>query len=145
MVYLIHFAKPLAHSRHYIGYTPDEQLKSRIDKHRKTKLTRETDPITGDTKWVKHGEGANIMGAVNTKGIGWEVVRIWPTGDRTLERKLKDTKKSRVYCPICSAKAKTYRFYWKNLNKPTAAGMSMETKLRNFIKKLIKEEYKNKI
>lgn len=81
MVYLIHLNEKLHHAQHYIGYV-DNNLKLRIKKHRSNK-------------------GAKLLMAVNNKGIQWEVVRVWEEGGRELERKLKNCKKSRCFCPIC--------------------------------------------
>ena len=81
MVYLIHFQEKLHHAQHYIGYV-DKNLKQRIRKHRSNK-------------------GAKLLIAVNSKGIQWEVVRVWEDGDRQLERRLKNCKKSRCFCPVC--------------------------------------------
>ena len=81
MVYLIHFKEKLHHAQHYIGFV-DKNLKQRINKH-------------------KSNKGAKLLMAVNNKGIPWEVVRVWEEGDRQLERKLKNCKKARCFCPVC--------------------------------------------
>ncbi|HWJ30032.1 MAG TPA: hypothetical protein VNS32_26055, partial [Flavisolibacter sp.] len=46
-------------------------------------------------------KGAKLLAAVNNKGIRWQVVRVWLSGDRALERRLKNYKKSRCFCPMC--------------------------------------------
>lgn len=84
MVYLIHFEEKLHHAQHYIGYC-DEDLDQRFKRH-------------------KAGNGARILNACNKRGIEYYVVRIWPEGDRTMERKLKKRKNSKFLCPICSQK-----------------------------------------
>jgi predicted GIY-YIG superfamily endonuclease len=81
MVYLIHFEEKLHHAQHYIGFV-DKNLQQRIKKH-------------------KSNKGAKLFVAVNNKGIPWEVVRVWEGGDRQLERRLKNRKKSRCLCPLC--------------------------------------------
>ena len=81
MVYLIHFEEKLHHAQHYIGFV-DKNLNQRIKKH-------------------KSNKGAKLLIAVNSKGIQWEVVRVWENGDRQLERRLKNCKKSRCFCPVC--------------------------------------------
>jgi predicted GIY-YIG superfamily endonuclease len=81
MVYLIHFSEKLHHAQHYIGFV-DKNLDQRIKKHRSNK-------------------GAKLLMAVNNEGIPWEVVRVWEDGNRELERRLKNRKKSRCICPIC--------------------------------------------
>lgn len=80
MLYLIHFKEPFAHARHYLGYSEDEaSLSRRLDHHRR-------------------GTGANLMRHVSQAGIEWWVTRIWPEGDRNLERKLKGHSSTRL-CP----------------------------------------------
>lgn len=86
MVYLIHFSKKLAHAQHYIGFAEND-LEQRIEKH-------------------KAGTGAKILKACNEAGIEWDVAEVWPEGDRTFERSLKNKKKSSCLCPICQAKKK---------------------------------------
>ena len=68
MVYLIHFQSKLHHAEHYLGFV-ERNLKQRIKKHRA-------------------GTGAKLLAALNRMGIEWDVVRVWPDGDRTFERKL---------------------------------------------------------
>jgi predicted GIY-YIG superfamily endonuclease/ribosomal protein L32 len=80
IVYLIHFAKPLGHARHYIGTT--RVYRSRMRAHRK-------------------GQGAAILRACKTQGINWRVVRKW-FGSRKLERRLKARKSAASLCPVCS-------------------------------------------
>lgn len=82
-VYLIHFNRPLAHARHYIGSTDD--LERRLHEH-------------------EQGNGSKLMAAVGRAGITWRLARTWP-GDRAWERRLKRYKKSHRLCPICSAGA----------------------------------------
>jgi predicted GIY-YIG superfamily endonuclease len=97
MVYLIHLEKPLAHARHYIGFTPGSgkrALNKRITKH-------------------KNGTGSKFLNAVNQAGISYKVVRTWDEGDRAFERQLKNRKKSSCLCPEC-IEAK------KNLNNDTS-------------------------
>ncbi len=86
-VYLIHFDRPIGNpdtphgmARHYMGYT--ENLERRLAGHRA-------------------GNGSRLMAAVAERGIGWTVARVWPDGDRDLERRLKRRKKHRRLCPIC--------------------------------------------
>jgi predicted GIY-YIG superfamily endonuclease len=83
IVYLIHFNKPLAHARHYLGST--DGLERRLHEH-------------------EQGNGSKLLAAVARAGIPWQLARTWP-GDRAWERRLKRYKKSRRLCPICSAGA----------------------------------------
>ena len=84
MVYLIHFSKKLHHAQHYIGFV-ESDLGQRIALHR---LSR----------------GAKLLAAVNEQGIAWHVVRIWRGADRCFERKLKNYKKARCFCPLCGGR-----------------------------------------
>jgi predicted GIY-YIG superfamily endonuclease len=82
MVYLIHFLKSYKHARHYLGYS--ENLNKRITDH-------------------LCGMGARLMEVVTEAKIEWKVVRTW-SGDRKLERRLKNGKNSPLLCPLCSGK-----------------------------------------
>jgi len=88
-VYLIHFDKPVGdadnprgQAQHYLGYTDD--LDARLEQHRA-------------------GNGARLLEVLRERGIGWRLVRTW-SGDRRLERKLKNQKNSPRLCPICRKK-----------------------------------------
>ena len=79
MVYLLHFEKPYKHARHYLGFAKNKQsFAKRMQKHR-------------------NGTGSKLLRAIIP--IRFFVSRIWIDGDRQLERKLKNHKKS--FCPIC--------------------------------------------
>jgi predicted GIY-YIG superfamily endonuclease len=83
IIYLIHFAEPYQHARHYLGWTSD--LDSRLEQHR-------------------NGQGARLMAVIKKAGIGWELARTW-TGTRTRERSLKARGHGRM-CPICTPKTR---------------------------------------
>jgi hypothetical protein len=85
MVYLIHFSEKLHHAQHYLGFVAGDLMQG-IEQHRANR-------------------GAKLLAAVNNNGINWQVVRVWLTGDRRFERKLKNYKKSRCFCPLCLGKA----------------------------------------
>jgi hypothetical protein len=85
-VYLIHLSEPYvggpgphATARHYLGWAAD--LDHRIAQHRA-------------------GQGARLMAAVATAGIGFVVARTW-SGGRDLERQLKRRHNSPQLCPVC--------------------------------------------
>lgn len=85
MVYLIHFTSPLAHARHYIGFTETGKpggLMARLERHRK-------------------GRGSSLMAAVHAAGISICVARVWPEGTRDFERWLKRQKNAAVFCVRC--------------------------------------------
>jgi predicted GIY-YIG superfamily endonuclease len=100
MVYLIHFDKPYRHAKHYIGHCEDGKLEQRLARHRK-------------------GDGAKLLAVIQKAGIGWKVVRIWPDGDRELERKLKN-RAATDKCPVCdptrALKRKNIIIYGHNLD-----------------------------
>jgi predicted GIY-YIG superfamily endonuclease len=79
-VYLVHFDRPLAHARHYIGWTRDEEI--RVERHR-------------------NGHGSRLLAAVQREGIPWTVVRRW-RGSRAHERYLKRQRHAPQFCPVCS-------------------------------------------
>lgn len=88
MVYLLHFARRLHHAGHYVGWTRDAgTLPARIEHHR-------------------NGSGARLLAAVADAGIDFAVVRTWPDGDRTLERRLKNGKRGPRLCPVCNPTAR---------------------------------------
>ncbi len=79
-VYLIHFAEPYKHAKHYLGSSDD--LSRRLDQHH-------------------NGTGARLMQVVREAGISWVVARTWP-GGRRLEFALKRQHNApKNLCPIC--------------------------------------------
>lgn len=79
-VYLLHFERPYAHARHYLGWASD--LDARLRAH-------------------ASGNGARLVEVVTQAGINWECVRVWD-GDRELERQLKRRHDAAVLCPLCA-------------------------------------------
>lgn len=73
--YLIKFDQKLSHAEYYIGYC-NEHPRHRYKRH-------------------KAGHGARILRALNERGIGYVIVRIWKRVNRAFERSLKNLKKSR--------------------------------------------------
>jgi hypothetical protein len=87
MVYLICFHQKFKHAKHYIGFAVSaESFEKRIQCHRS-------------------GRGANLLKVIAHAGIGFDVVRTWPEGDRNFERKLKNRKNSSQLCPLCKPAA----------------------------------------
>jgi predicted GIY-YIG superfamily endonuclease len=83
IVYLLHFKRPLAHAKHYLGST--NNLEMRLNAH-------------------NHGGGSRLTQVAHDLGIEFELVRTWPSGGRKLERKLKNQHNGRRLCPKCHAK-----------------------------------------
>lgn len=79
-VYLLHFSAPYHHARHYLGYSADPA--ARFETH-----TR--------------GAGSPLVRAAVQAGLGVVLARLWPDGDRTFERELKNQKNTPRLCPIC--------------------------------------------
>lgn len=79
-VYLLHFAPAYKQARHYLGYA--DELGPRINAHMCGKGARLTQ--------VAHDAGCNLV-----------LARVWPDGDRKLERQLKNRKHAPDLCPIC--------------------------------------------
>jgi len=80
-VYLIHFDQKLHHARHYIGYTR-LSIEARISRHHS-------------------GDGAKLLRALDQRGIGWRVARVWENQSQEFERKLKNRKNAKKLCPVC--------------------------------------------
>jgi predicted GIY-YIG superfamily endonuclease len=78
-VYLICLNTPLGNAKHYIGWSKNPE--GRLFYHRK-------------------GTGSKFLRACNKIGIEYDIVKIW-AGDRSLERKFKNLRKSASLCPHC--------------------------------------------
>lgn len=81
-VYLLHFSdriNPGHPTQHYLGYAED--LERRIKEHRV-------------------GRGSRLCEVAKERGISFVVSRTW-SGDRRMERTLKDRHNAPLLCPIC--------------------------------------------
>ena len=86
-VYLLHFERPYQaktgkqqkQAGHYLGYTND--LRARMAEH-------------------TSGGGARLMEIIALDGIGFTVARTW-SGDRKIERRLKNRHNHKHLCPCC--------------------------------------------
>lgn len=85
-VYLLHLKHPLAHARHYLGWTDD--LVGRL---------------------LQHGtrQGARLLEVAAERGITWTLARTWEGegATRTFERRLKNNKHTPRLCPVCNPNA----------------------------------------
>jgi predicted GIY-YIG superfamily endonuclease len=79
-IYLLHFSAPYHHARHYLGTSTD--VGERLAEH-------------------LSGRGSPLVGAALRAGIEVTLVRVWPSGGRPRERKLKRSKNVPRLCPIC--------------------------------------------
>jgi ribosomal protein S18 acetylase RimI-like enzyme/predicted GIY-YIG superfamily endonuclease len=83
-VYVLHFEKTLAHSRHYVGCTSDPR--ARLCAH-------------------AQGRGARIVKAAAAAGIGFRLAALGCThhrGMRRIERQCKDWHNTAEFCPECN-------------------------------------------
>jgi len=81
-VYLLHFERPLAHARHYVGVALDGDVQRRLAEH-------------------LAGHGSPLVAAVVRAGIAVELVLHVP-GDRGLERRWHNTHgHGGALCPRC--------------------------------------------
>lgn len=78
-VYLLHFDQPLAHARHYIGWSQD--VEARLREHRA-------------------GTGGRLLAALRRNGLTWHLVLVLP-GTRADERRWKRLRWSTRHCPAC--------------------------------------------
>lgn len=81
-VYILHLDTPLHHARHYVGCSQD--VGKRIELHRKGQAS------------------CRFTQVLKERGIGFTLARVFDDTDRTFERKLKNTKNTARYCPLCS-------------------------------------------
>ena len=79
-IYLLHFSTPYHHARHYLGTAPD--VGDRLDEHLR-------------------GQGSPLVKAAVASGIEVSLVRVWKSGGRRAERKLKRCKNVPRLCPLC--------------------------------------------
>jgi predicted GIY-YIG superfamily endonuclease len=79
--YLLHFSPSYKQARHYLGFAED--IEPRVYAH-------------------LHGKGARLTQVAHEAGITMWLTRVWVSGDRKTERKLKNRKSAPALCPICS-------------------------------------------
>ncbi len=101
IVYLLHLDSPLAHARHYVGYsTNGHTLKRRLAHHERGTAN------------------CSFTNALHKAGIGFKLARTFKGVDRSYERALKNTHKVKSVCLICNPKApKTYQPKCLHTNK----------------------------
>jgi predicted GIY-YIG superfamily endonuclease len=86
-IYLLHFDQAIGSSKargraqHYIGWT--DNLEQRLEAHRS-------------------GSGAAITKYLKQQGISFKLARTWSHASRRDERKLKDKKRAKAFCPFCN-------------------------------------------
>jgi predicted GIY-YIG superfamily endonuclease len=83
-VYLLHFARPHRHARHYLGYA--DNLEQRLARHRA-------------------GSGARLLSIIAAADIDWRLVRTW-SRTRTTARRLQGRPSGVRRCPRCRGVAR---------------------------------------
>ena len=81
-LYLLHFDPPYRHARHYLGFALD--VERRVDEHLRSAAC-----------------SSPLVRAALAAGSVVVLARVWPGGDRTLERRLKRRHEGPRLCPIC--------------------------------------------
>lgn len=84
-LYLLHLEPPYQHAGHYLGFAVN--IERRVRQH-----LRAT------------GKASPLVRAALEAGSTVELARVWPDGDRTLERRLKNQHGHGRFCPICRAR-----------------------------------------
>lgn len=82
-LYLLHLEPRLAHAGHYLGFALD--IDRRVAEH------------------LRGGDRSSpLVRAAIAAGSTVTLVRTWPGGDRTLERRLKRRHEGPRFCPVCN-------------------------------------------
>lgn len=84
MIYILHIDPPLAHARHYVGWTKDEDVTRRVNEHLKQSGRRPSKLIGAA---LRAGRAVTLAGTLE--------------GDRDFERRLKSRGGASSYCPLC--------------------------------------------
>lgn len=84
MIYILHIDPPLAHARHYVGWTQDEDVTRRVEQHLKQSGRRPS----------------RLIGAALAAGRTVTLAGVLE-GDRDFERRLKSRHGAAAYCPAC--------------------------------------------
>lgn len=91
-VFLLHFEGPVnpdRPARHYLEYTARRVSDRLADHHRAA--------VTGNL-----GKSVPIVFAAMSRGVFFEVARVWPNATKSDERRLRDLRNNPRLCPICN-------------------------------------------
>jgi len=86
LIYILHIDPPLAHARHYVGWTKNEDVSKRVEQHLKQSGRRPS----------------RLVGAALAAGRTVTLAGVLE-GDRDFERRLKRRGSAKSYCPACRA------------------------------------------
>jgi len=89
-IYLLHLDPPFKHAAHYLGWAYN--VRKRVREHRSG--SRRCSPLLR----AQLEAGGEIL-----------LARVWPGGDRTLERKMKNQGGLSRHCPLCRAAGRWHR------------------------------------
>lgn len=81
-VYVLHFDPPLQHARHYVGWTDQEDVASRLEEHLK-------------------GTGSRLVRAAVAAGISVHLAHVFVGADRHFERRVKKSTDVSRWCRMC--------------------------------------------
>jgi len=81
-VYILHFAEKLHNAQHYVGCTNNIERRMREHLH-------------------CYSGGSKLVRAVVKRGTEVILAKVYPYGDRNLEKRIKAIKKTSLICPIC--------------------------------------------
>jgi hypothetical protein len=90
-VYLLHIEPSYKHAAHYLGHAEDTG--PRFNAH-------------------YHGRGARLTQVAVEAGCELILARVWPDGDRKLERRLKRRHSGVRLCPICRGEPVQLPLLW---------------------------------
>ena len=80
-IYLLHFQTPIHHAQHYTGITTD--LAERMVRH-------------------FNGSGSKLTAEFARLKIAFTIARVWEGAAQEDERRMKEMKNGRQYCPVCN-------------------------------------------
>ena len=80
-IYLLHFGEAYYRARHYLGWT-EKPMEVRIEEH-------------------INGRASPLVRAVVGAGITVTLAATWEGVDRYEERRMKNRKQARAFCPLC--------------------------------------------
>ena len=86
MIYILHIDPPLAHARHYVGWTKDADVSRRVLEHLTQRGRRPSKLIRAA---LAAGRTVTVAGTLE--------------GDRDFERRLKNRNGAASFCPRCRA------------------------------------------
>lgn len=115
-IYLIHFAEPIAHARHYLGAARD--LEARIEYHKKNR-------------------GSRLIAEANRLEIQWWLTRLWQSkagiNPFHVEKALKARGRRHVFCPLCYGKEAMKRGVVETCNGKSGAKHPLIAKVNSEI------------